>query len=96
MTVDGGQSAVHIFWGSQAAGPQSYLRTTAALRMRVLIPPRKPQKVWILTPVGALPLPRTEVVKKVWEYIKKNKLQDATNKRMINADEKLREIFGKA
>ena len=46
--------------------------------------------------VGAVPLPRTEVVKKVWEYIKKNKLQDATNKRMINADEKLREIFGKA
>jgi chromatin remodeling complex protein RSC6 len=46
--------------------------------------------------VGAKPLPRTEVVKKVWEYIKKNKLQDATNKRMINADEKLREIFGKA
>ena len=46
--------------------------------------------------VGAIPLPRTEVVKKVWEYIKKNKLQDAINKRMINADEKLREIFGKA
>jgi chromatin remodeling complex protein RSC6 len=46
--------------------------------------------------VGAMPLPRTEVVKKVWEYIKKNKLQDAINKRMINADEKLREIFGKA
>ena len=46
--------------------------------------------------VGAMPLPRTEVVKKVWEYIKKNKLQDAINKRMINADEKLRAIFGKA
>ena len=46
--------------------------------------------------VGATPLPRTEVVKKIWEYIKKNELQDANNKRMINADEKLREIFGKA
>ena len=46
--------------------------------------------------VGAKPLPRTEVVKKLWEYIKKNKLQDASNKRMINADEKLRGIFGKA
>jgi upstream activation factor subunit UAF30 len=46
--------------------------------------------------VGAIPLPRTEVVKKVWDYIKKNKLQDELNKRMINADEKLREIFGKA
>jgi upstream activation factor subunit UAF30 len=46
--------------------------------------------------VGAKPLPRTEVVKKVWEYIKKNKLQDAGNKRMINGDEKLRAVFGKA
>ena len=46
--------------------------------------------------VGAIPLPRTEVVKKVWDYIKKNKLQDEINKRMINADEKLREVFGKA
>jgi chromatin remodeling complex protein RSC6 len=46
--------------------------------------------------VGAMPLPRTEVVKKIWEYIKKNKLQDAINKRMINADEKLRAIFSKA
>jgi len=46
--------------------------------------------------VGAKPLPRTEVVKKLWEYIKKNKLQDASNRRMINADEKLRGIFGKA
>ena len=46
--------------------------------------------------VGASPLPRTEVTKKVWEYIKKNKLQDAANKRMINADAKLKEIFKKA
>ena len=45
--------------------------------------------------VGAKPLPRTEVTKKVWEYIKKNKLQDAANKRMINADAKLKEIFKK-
>ncbi len=46
--------------------------------------------------VGATPIPRTEVTKKVWDYIKKNKLQDEMNKRMINADEKLRAIFGKA
>ena len=46
--------------------------------------------------VGDKPLPRTEVVKKMWEYIKKGKLQDAVNKRMINADAKLKEIFGKA
>ena len=44
--------------------------------------------------VGAMPLPRTEVTKKIWDYIKKNKLQDAINKRLINADEKLRAVFG--
>jgi chromatin remodeling complex protein RSC6 len=45
--------------------------------------------------VGAKPLPRTEVVKKVWDYIKANKLQDSVNKRNINADAKLQEIFKK-
>jgi chromatin remodeling complex protein RSC6 len=45
--------------------------------------------------VGKEPLPRTEVTKKVWEYIKKHNLQDAANKRMINADAKLKKIFGK-
>jgi chromatin remodeling complex protein RSC6 len=44
--------------------------------------------------VGAMPMPRTEVTKKIWDYIKKNKLQDAINKRLINADEKLRAVFG--
>ena len=44
--------------------------------------------------VGNKPLPRTEVVKKLWAYIKKNGLQDAKNKRQINADDKLKPIFG--
>jgi chromatin remodeling complex protein RSC6 len=44
--------------------------------------------------IGAAPMPRTEVTKKIWDYIKKNKLQDAINKRLINADEKLRAVFG--
>ena len=44
--------------------------------------------------VGSMPLPRTEVTKKIWDYIKKNKLQDAVNRRLINADEKLRAVFG--
>ena len=44
--------------------------------------------------IGSTPMPRTEVTKKIWEYIKKNKLQDAINKRLINADEKLRAVFG--
>ena len=45
--------------------------------------------------IGATPMPRTEVTKKIWDYIKKNKLQDALNKRMINADAKLKVIFKK-
>ena len=44
--------------------------------------------------IGAAPAPRTEVTKKVWEYIKKFKLQNPENKRMIDADEKLKAVFG--
>lgn len=44
--------------------------------------------------IGPAPMPRTEVTKKLWDYIKKNKLQDAVNRRMINADEKLKAVFG--
>ena len=56
-----------------------------------------------LTPSGALaavigssPMPRTEVVSKLWVYIKKHNLQDKVNKRNINADDKLKAVFGKA
>jgi chromatin remodeling complex protein RSC6 len=45
--------------------------------------------------VGSKPLPRTEVVKKIWAYIKKNKLQDTKNRRNINADANLKVIFHK-
>ena len=45
--------------------------------------------------VGDKPLPRTEIVSKLWVYIKAHDLQDKTNKRMINADTKLRAVFGK-
>ena len=64
---------------------------------------RKPNAAFMrpLTPsaalgaiVGSKPLPRTEVVKKLWVYIKANKLQDSANRRMINADDKLKPIFG--
>jgi upstream activation factor subunit UAF30 len=65
--------------------------------------PRKPNAAFMkpMTPsatlaavIGANPLPRTEVTKKIWEYIKKSKLQDEANKRMINADDKLKAVFG--
>ena len=44
--------------------------------------------------IGEKALPRTEVTKKIWDYIKKNKLQYAVNRRMINADDKLKAVFG--
>jgi upstream activation factor subunit UAF30 len=44
--------------------------------------------------VGNKPLPRTQIIKKIWDYIKKNKLQDNKNRRMINADAKLKTLFG--
>jgi chromatin remodeling complex protein RSC6 len=44
--------------------------------------------------VGTTPLPRTEITKKIWDYIKAHGLQDAQNKRMINADVKLQPLFG--
>lgn len=45
--------------------------------------------------VGAGPMPRSEIVSKLWEYIKKHSLQDSKDKRQINADDKLEKIFGK-
>src|SRR5829696_45551 len=65
-------------------------RTPNAAFMKALTP--SPQLAAV---VGPAPLPRTEVVSKLWAYIKKNKLQDSVNKRMVNADAKLKEIFGK-
>ena len=44
--------------------------------------------------VGDKPMPRTEVTSKIWAYIKKNKLQDAKQRRVINGDDKLRAVFG--
>ena len=66
-------------------------------------PARKPNAAFMkpVTPssalaeiVGAKPIPRTEVTKRLWAYIKKNKLQDAKNKRMIKADAALKAVFG--
>ena len=72
----------------KAAAPKTTRQPNAAF-----MKPMTPSSV--LAPVvGSTPLPRTEVTKKVWEYIKKHKLQDEANKRMINADDKLKPVFG--
>jgi upstream activation factor subunit UAF30 len=64
---------------------------------------RKPNAAFMapLTPspalaavVGSKGIPRTQIIKKIWDYIKKNNLQDKKNRRMINADEKLKTVFG--
>jgi upstream activation factor subunit UAF30 len=74
-----------------AAKKAATKRTPNAAFMKALTP--SPQLAAI---IGAQPLPRTEVTKKIWEYIKAHKLQDEANKRNINADAKLKEIFNKA
>jgi chromatin remodeling complex protein RSC6 len=83
------------------AAPKKAVKKKAAPKKKVK---RKPNAAFMkaLTPsptlaavIGAKPLPRTESVKKIWDYIKKNKLQDSKNKRNINADEKLKALFGK-
>ena len=68
--------------------------TSGDKRLNGLQQPLTPSKD-LAAIVGSTPLPRGEVVSKVWEYIKKNDLQDAKDRRQINADDKLEKIFGK-
>jgi upstream activation factor subunit UAF30 len=82
------------------AAPKKAAKKAAPKKAKVK---RKPNAAFMkaLTPsaalaavVGAKALPRTEAVKQIWAYIRKNKLQDAKNRRMINADDKLKVVFG--
>jgi chromatin remodeling complex protein RSC6 len=66
-------------------------RTPSAAFMKAMTP-----SAALAAVIGDKPIPRTEVTKKVWEYIKKNGLQDKAKRTMINADAKLKEIFKKA
>jgi chromatin remodeling complex protein RSC6 len=73
---------------AKKAAPKKAKRKPNAAFMAALTPSASLAEV-----VGSKPLPRTEIIKKIWDYIKKNKLQDQKNKRMINADAKLKTIF---
>jgi upstream activation factor subunit UAF30 len=84
----------------KAAAPKATTKKVAAPKKKSA---RKPNAAFMrpLTPtkelaevVGSNPIPRTEVMKKVWAYIKKHDLQDAKNRRQINADENLKAVFG--
>ena len=72
-----------------AAPKKKSARTPNAAFMRPVTPSET-----LATIVGPKPMPRTEVTKKLWAYIKKNGLQDKTNKRQINADANLKAVFG--
>jgi upstream activation factor subunit UAF30 len=88
---------------AKKAAPAKAAAPKAAAAKKPAAAPRKPNAAFMkaMTPsatlaavVGATPLPRTEVTKKVWDYIKKLDLQDPANRRMINADDKLKAVFG--
>ena len=86
---------------AQATAPAR--RPTPAARARVrpqqprgvalLVRPQKPDSA-LAALIGSAPLPRTQAIRKVWSYIRKNGLQDTQNRRMINPDERLRRVFG--
>ena len=73
----------------KAAPKKKSARKPNAAFMRALTPSATLAEV-----VGSKPLPRTQVIKKIWDYIKKNNLQDKKNRRMINGDAKLKAVFG--
>jgi upstream activation factor subunit UAF30 len=74
-----------------AKAPAKKKRAPSAAFMKAMTP-----SAALAAVIGDKPLPRTEVTRKVWEYIKKNDLQDKAKRTMINADAKLKEIFKKA
>jgi upstream activation factor subunit UAF30 len=75
----------------KVAAPAKKKRAPSAAFMKEMTP-----SAALAAVIGDKPLPRTEVTRKVWEYIKKNDLQDKAKRTMINADAKLKEIFKKA
>lgn len=88
---------------AKKAAPKKAVKKAAPKKAAKKKSARKPSAAFMkaLTPsealgavIGTKPVPRTEVVKKIWVYIKANKLQDKVNRRMINADAKLKPVFG--
>jgi len=71
------------------AGAKKKTRKPSAAFMKPMTPSATLGEV-----IGSKAMPRTEVTKKLWAYIKKNRLQDAKNRRMINSDDKLKPVFG--
>jgi chromatin remodeling complex protein RSC6 len=90
---------------TKKAAPKKAAKATKKAAPKKAASKRKPNPAFMrpLTPspvlaavIGASAIPRTQVVKKLWDYIKRNKLQDSQNRRNINADDKLKALFGKS
>lgn len=71
----------------KASGEKSARKPNAGLMAPLTVSPE------LAEVVGSEPVPRTQIIKKIWDYIKQNDLQDKENRRMINADEKLKTVF---
>ena len=78
--------------GAKKAAPRAAKKTARKPNAAFMKPVTPSSDLAVV--VGAKPIPRTEVTKKLWAYIKKNGLQDAKNKRMIKADAPLKTVFG--
>lgn len=76
------------------AAPKAAAKPAAARKPNAAFMKEMTPSAPLAAVVGSKPLPRTEVTKKVWDYIKAQNLQDAANRRMINADDKLKAVFG--
>ncbi|HKW81881.1 MAG TPA: SWIB/MDM2 domain-containing protein [Casimicrobiaceae bacterium] len=79
---------------AKKAAPKKAKKSTAKRKPNAAFMKAMTPSSTLAAVVGSMPLPRTEVTKKIWDYIKKNRLQDSMNKRLINADDKLRPVFG--
>ena len=79
--------------GAKKAADKPAAKKAAGSKPNALQKPLQPSKE-LAAIVGSDPLPRGEVVSKIWDYIKKNNLQDAKERRNINADDNLRKVFG--
>jgi chromatin remodeling complex protein RSC6 len=78
---------------AKKAAPKKAAKKSARKPNAAFMTPLSPSAT-LAEVIGNSPRPRTEIVKKIWDYIKKNNLQDKKNKRMINADAKLKAVFG--
>src|SRR6478609_6120872 len=78
---------------AKKAAPKKAAKKSARKPNAAFMAPLSPSAT-LAEVIGNTPRPRTEIVKKIWDYIKKNNLQDKKNKRMINADAKLKVVFG--